>query len=86
MHNLPNKITIHDIARELNLTSGTVSRALNDNPRISIKTKQLVKEKSIELNYQRNKIASSLRSGKSHTIGVIIPSAQIGRASCRERV
>ena len=77
MHNLPNKITIHDIARELNLTSGTVSRALNDNPRISIKTKQLVKEKAIELNYQRNKIASSLRSGKSHTIGVIIPSAQM---------
>ena len=74
---MPNKITIHDIARELNLTSGTVSRALNDNPRISIKTKQLVKEKAIELNYQRNKIASSLRSGKSHTIGVIIPSAQM---------
>ena len=77
MHNLLQKITIHDIARELNLTSGTVSRALNDNPRISIETKRLVKEKANELKYQRNKIASSLRSGKSHTIGVIIPSAQM---------
>ena len=71
------KITIHDIARELKLTSGTVSRALNDHPRISEATKLLVKEKAAELKYQRNKIASSLRSGKSHTIGVIIPSAQM---------
>lgn len=77
MHNLSQKITIYDIARELNLTSGTVSRALNDNPRISIETKRVVKEKANELKYQRNKIASSLRSGKSHTIGVIIPSAQM---------
>ncbi|MEO7766624.1 MAG: LacI family DNA-binding transcriptional regulator, partial [Ferruginibacter sp.] len=71
------KITINDIARELNFTPGTVSRALNDNPRISIETKRKVNEKAKELKYQRNKIASSLRSGKSHTIGVIIPSAQM---------
>jgi LacI family transcriptional regulator len=77
LHCLSQKITIHDIARELKLTSGTVSRALNDNPRISEATKFLVKEKAAELKYQRNKIASSLRSGKSHTIGVIIPSAQM---------
>ncbi|MEO6547746.1 MAG: LacI family DNA-binding transcriptional regulator [Ferruginibacter sp.] len=71
------KTTIHDIGRELNLTPGTVSRALNHHPRISTKTKDLVQKKATELQYQRNKIASSLRSGKSHTIGVIIPSAQI---------
>ena len=77
MHSLIKKTTIHDIARELFFTPGTVSRALNDNPRISLETKRLVNEKARELNYQRNKIASSLRSGKSHTIGVIIPSAQM---------
>ena len=77
LHYLSQKITIHDIARELNLTSGTVSRALNDHPRISEATKLLVKEKATALKYQRNKIASSLRSGKSYTIGVIIPSAQM---------
>ena len=77
LHYLSQKITIHDIARELNLTSGTVSRALNDHPRISEATKLLVKEKATALKYQRNKIASSLRSGKSHTIGIIIPSAQM---------
>lgn len=74
---LSQKITIYDIARNLNLTSGTVSRALNDHPRISVETKRLVQEKAKELHYHQNKIASSLRSGKSHTIGVIIPSAQM---------
>lgn len=77
LHNLSQKITIHDIASKLNLTSGTISRALNDNPRISTETKRLVHEKAKELKYHRNKIASSLRSGKSHTIGIIIPSAQM---------
>lgn len=71
------KVTILDIAKELKITPGTVSRALNDNQRISSETIRRVKEKAKELKYQRNKIASSLRSGKSHTIGVIIPSAQM---------
>jgi len=61
----------------LKITSGTVSRALNDNPRISLETIRLLKEKAKELNYQRNAITSSLRSGKSHTIGVMISSAQM---------
>lgn len=74
---LSQRITIHDIARELNLTTATVSRALNDHPRISTETKQLVQEKARQMKYRRNKLASSLRSGKSHTIGVIIPSAQM---------
>ena len=77
LRSLSNKITIHDIARELKLTPGTVSRALNGSGRISAETKRRVKEKAAELGYQPNKIAASLRSGKSHTIGVIIPSAQM---------
>lgn len=71
------KITINDIARELNITAATVSRALNDHPAISIETKQKVLEVAGRLNYKANKIASSLRSGKSHAIGVLIPSAEI---------
>ncbi len=77
LHSLSQKITIHHIARVLGFTSGTVSRALNHHPRISIETTRLVQQKAKELGYQPNKIASSLRSGKSHTIGVIIPSAQM---------
>ena len=71
------KITIIDIARELNVTAATVSRALNNHPAISEETKQRVAEVAKRLNYKTNKIASSLRSGKSHAIGVLIPSAEI---------
>ncbi len=77
MHTLSKRTTINDIARELGLTSASVSRALNDHPRISVDTKKSVQAKALEMNYRQNKLASSLRSGKSHTIGVIIPSAQI---------
>ena len=71
------KVTIIDIAKELNITAATVSRALNDHPAISDETKQRVVEVAQRLNYKTNKIASSLRSGKSHAIGVLIPSAEI---------
>ena len=71
------KITIADIARELNTTPATVSRALSNHPGISDKTKISVRETASQLNYKRNRVASSLRSGKTHLVGVIIPSAEI---------
>ena len=69
------KATIHDIAEKLNITASTVSRALNDNPRISENTKKLVLKMAKQLNYQPNHIASALRSGKSKLIGVLVPTA-----------
>ncbi len=69
------KVTIHDIANKLNVTASTVSRALNDNPRISEATKKAVQKAAKELNYQPNNIASALRNGKSHIIGIIVPTA-----------
>lgn len=71
------KVTISDIARALNVTAATVSRALNNHPRISEPTRKLVRDMAEKLNYQPNKIASSLRLGRSNIIGVIIPSAEI---------
>lgn len=65
------------IASELKLTPATVSRALNNHPRISAETKQLVNETAERLQYKRNRIALSLRTGKSHTIGVILPSVSM---------
>jgi LacI family transcriptional regulator len=67
------KYTINDIAKELNVTASTVSRALNDNPRISNKTKEAVKRIAAATNYQVNGIASALQSGRTYTIGVIVP-------------
>jgi LacI family transcriptional regulator len=77
MSNTISKTTILDIARELHITAATVSRALNDHPGIKESTKKMVKETAVKLNYQHNKIASSLRLGRSNIIGVIIPSAEI---------
>ncbi|MEP6465827.1 MAG: LacI family DNA-binding transcriptional regulator [Parafilimonas sp.] len=67
--------TILSIANELNITAATVSRALQDHPSISHSTKQSVLKVAAKLNYKRNRVASSLRSGKTFMIGVIIPSA-----------
>lgn len=67
------QITIHDIARALEIDSSTVSRALNDSPRVSAKTKKRILDKANELGYQRNSLASNLRTNKTNTIGVIVP-------------
>ncbi|RFM28495.1 LacI family DNA-binding transcriptional regulator [Deminuibacter soli] len=71
------KVTIQDLAEQLKLTTGTVSRALNNHPRISDSTKKTVLELAEKLNYRPNRLASSLRLGKTNIIGVIIPSAEI---------
>ncbi len=68
------KSTIHDIAEKLNITASTVSRALNDHPRISDATKKAVQRAAEILHYQPNHVAASLRSGKSNIIGIIVPS------------
>jgi len=65
--------TIKDIAKALNVSSSTVSRALKDYPGISKQTKLKVKELAEKLNYRPNAVALSLRKSKSFTIGVIIP-------------
>ena len=66
-------ITIHDIARELNISASTVSRALHDHPRISMATRTAVRRVAEKYNYQPNVVATSLRQGRSKTVGVIVP-------------
>ena len=67
------QITIHDIAKALGIDSSTVSRALNNSSRVSEKTKKRILEKAHALGYQRNSLASNLRTNKTNTIGVIVP-------------
>ncbi len=66
-------MTIHDIAKSLNVSPSTVSRALNDHPRISRGTRETIKSFALENDYRPNNLASSLRKGTSFTIGVIVP-------------
>lgn len=66
-------ITIKDIARILNVSVSTVSRALKDHPDISVATKKAVQDLAKELNYRPNEIALSLKNRRSKIIGVMVP-------------
>lgn len=74
---MKNKLTIKDIAIALNTTAATISRALNDHPRISVETKTRVLEFAERHHFRLNKVASSLRSGQTKLLGIMIPSAEI---------
>ncbi|SHK84434.1 transcriptional regulator, LacI family [Chitinophaga jiangningensis] len=65
--------TIVDIAEELQLSVSTVSRALNDHPNISARTKERVKKVAKKIGYRPNALAAGLRNNKSKTIGLIVP-------------
>jgi LacI family transcriptional regulator len=65
-------ITIKDIAKALNLSYSTVSRALMDSYKISDATKKLVKEYAEKNHYRPNLVAQSLKGNKSRSIGVLL--------------
>jgi len=67
------EITIYDIARFLNISATTVSRGLKDHPTINKNTRKKIFEAARHLGYRSNTFASSLRSKKTHTIGIIVP-------------
>lgn len=73
MNTKKEKVTIHDIARRLDITASTVSRALKNHPRISEETKRAVLKVAQKLNYQPNHIAAALRNGRSQILGIIVP-------------
>ena len=66
-------ITIKDIAKQLNISISTVSRALKGSHRVNATTKAKVMKTAKALNYQPNALALNLRKRKTNTIGIIIP-------------
>lgn len=65
--------TLKELAALLNISVSTVSKALNDSHEISENTRVRVKELATKLNYKPNRIAQQLKTNKSKTIGVILP-------------
>src|SRR5687768_1349556 len=65
--------TIKEIAKRLNVSVSTVSRALHDHASIGTKTKLQVQKLARELNYEPNQAAISFKQGKTMTLGVILP-------------
>ena len=66
-------ITIKDIAHDLHFSVSTVSRALQNHPDISEATKRIIVNYAREHHYRPNQMASSLRTQKITTIGLILP-------------
>jgi LacI family transcriptional regulator len=66
------ELTIYDLAERLNISVATVSRALNNDPTVSKKTKRKVCELAEAMGYRKNNFASGLRMQKTNTIGIIV--------------
>jgi LacI family transcriptional regulator, repressor for deo operon, udp, cdd, tsx, nupC, and nupG len=66
-------VTIKEIAKRLNVSVPTVSRALNNHPNIGLYTKMRVQKLAKELDYHPNYAAISFKRSKSFTIGAILP-------------
>lgn len=71
---MADSVTIKDIAKALNLSISTVSRALKGSYKISEATIQLVKEYALENNYRPNLMAQGLKGKHNRSIGLIISS------------
>ena len=69
-------ITLKQLSSILGVSISTISKALNDSHEISDATKKRIVEMAKLHNYQPNKIAVGLKSGKTNTIAVVIPSVQ----------
>jgi LacI family transcriptional regulator len=64
--------TIYDIAKLAGVNPSTVSRALSRPGRVSVKTRKLIEDAAVELNYQANPFARALPTGRTSTIGLIV--------------
>lgn len=67
------QVTIKDIAKQLNLSLSTVSRALRNAPDVNPETRQAVMELAEALSYTPSRLALSLKQRQTRTIGVIVP-------------
>jgi LacI family transcriptional regulator len=61
-----------DIAREANVSQSTVSRVINNNPRISEATRQRVRKAMERLGYSPNAVARTLITGRSQLLGLVV--------------
>lgn len=65
------KVTIYDIAKALNVSPATVTRAMNGQPKVGMEKRELILKTAKEMGYQANKVAVSL-ARKQIRIGVVI--------------
>ena len=67
------RVTIKDIAKELKISTSTVSRALSDKWDVNPETRKAILDLAQKLNYRPNPMSLSLKQQHSMTVGVIVP-------------
>lgn len=67
------RVTLKDIAREMNMSVSTISRAMNNAFDINKETRERILKKAKEMGYHPNPIAQRLHNQKSHQVGVVVP-------------
>lgn len=70
-------VTIKSISAALNLSFSTVAKALNNDPKIALATRQLVQETARKMNYTRNYFAQNMRQASSKTVAIILNDIEI---------
>ena len=66
-------VTLEDIARALNVSKMTVSRAINNHPEISTATRERILTMARKMNYRPNQFARALMTNQSYLIGIVVP-------------
>ena len=79
-------VTIKDIAREVDVSHSTVSRALRGSPLISDSTAERIRQTAMELGYLPSAAARTLKTNRSQALGVIITLSGVYIASNARRV
>ena len=64
--------TIYEVSSLAGVSLATVSRVINNNTRVSDKTRQKVEDAMAELGYRPNSIAQSLASNRTNSIGILV--------------
>ena len=82
-------LTLKDVAKDLGLSIVTVSKVLRNHSDVSAKTRKRVLKRIEELDYHRNPMARGLVTGRSYTVGLVVPDllhpwyAEIAKGLCR---
>ncbi|WP_296746867.1 LacI family DNA-binding transcriptional regulator [Mesorhizobium sp.] len=77
-HTAARRVTIHDVARELGVSTSTVSAALNGSGKLRQETRDQVRRMAAELGYQSSRAALALRFGRTGTIALALPTVDDG--------
>jgi len=67
------KVTLHDVAREANVSVATVSNVLNNTGSVGQTVKERVDQTVSKLNYRINQSAKAMKTGKTQTLGLVVP-------------